>query len=70
MGYFLMAQSKPVEEGPFEPARKSCMDSGGAEVLWPLSCGHGQVAAMEDACGRARQPFSLLCWGPWDHPAL
>lgn len=46
MGYFLMAQSKPVEERPFKPARKSCMDSGGAEVLWPLSCGHGQAAAM------------------------
>lgn len=54
----------------FEPARKSCMDSGGAEVLLPVSCGHGQVVATEDASGRARQPLSLLSWGPWGHPAL
>lgn len=40
------------------------MDSGGAEVLLPVACGHGQAAAMDDACGRARQPCSLLCLGP------
>lgn len=53
MCYFLMTESEPAEgrRRHFEPAGKSCMDGSGAEV--PVSCGRGQAAAMEYACGRA-----------------